>query len=77
MEESLGVELFICKGCYIELSLVGSYFIEYSKIIFGDLEVLKCNIVLIYDGIECELIIVVNNIIFGDLLVVFIRDFER
>ncbi|MCZ5119445.1 LysR family transcriptional regulator [Escherichia coli] len=30
-EESLGVELFIRKGRYIELSPAGSYFIEHSK----------------------------------------------
>lgn len=32
---------------------------------------------LIHDGIERELTIAVNNIIPGDLLVAFIRDFER
>ncbi len=32
---------------------------------------------LIHDGIERELTIAVNNIIHGDLLVAFIRDFER
>lgn len=73
----MGVELFICKGRYIELLLAGSYFIEHSKTIFGDLEALKRNTVLIYDGIERELTIAVNNIIFGDLLVAFIWDFER
>ena len=76
-EESLGVELFIRKGRYIELSPAGSYFIEHSKTILGDLEALKRNTVLIHDGIERELTIAVNNIIPGDLLVAFIRDFER
>ena len=76
-EESLGVELFIRKGRYIELSPAGSYFIEHSKTILGDLEALKRNTVLIHDGIERELTIAVNNIIPGDLLVAFIRDFEN
>ena len=76
-EETLGVELFIRKGRYIELSPAGSYFIEHSKNILRDLDALKRNTVLIHDGIERELTIAVNNIIPGDLLVAFIRDFER
>ncbi|ENE4572000.1 LysR family transcriptional regulator, partial [Escherichia coli] len=76
-EETLGVELFIRKGRYIELSPAGSYFIEHSKNILRDLDALKRNTVLIHDGIERELTIAVNNIIPGDFLVSFIQDFER
>ena len=65
-EETLGVELFIRKGRYIELSPAGSYFIEHSKNILRDLDALKRNTVLIHDGIERELTIAVNNIIPGD-----------
>ncbi|HCN6876829.1 TPA: LysR family transcriptional regulator, partial [Escherichia coli] len=46
-EETLGVELFIRKGRYIELSPAGSYFIEHSKNILRDLDALKRNTVLI------------------------------
>ncbi len=56
-EESLGVELFIRKGRYIELSPAGSYFIEHSKTILGDLEALKRNTVLIH-GNDSNLLIV-------------------
>ena len=76
-EESLGVALFMRKGRYIELTPAGSYFIQHSKTILGDMEALKRNTVLIHDGIERELTIAVNNIIPGALLVAFIRDFER
>ncbi|MFQ8717457.1 MAG: LysR family transcriptional regulator [Enterobacter hormaechei] len=76
-EESLALNCSFVSGRYIELSPAGSYFIEHSKTILGDLEALKRNTVLIHDGIERELTIAVNNIIPGDLLVAFIRDFER
>ena len=76
-EESIGAELFIRKGRYIELTPAGSYFIEHSKTILGDLDALKRNTVLIHDGIEKELSVAVNNIIPTATLVEFIRDFER
>ncbi|RJT22369.1 LysR substrate-binding domain-containing protein [Buttiauxella izardii] len=76
-EESIGAELFIRKGRYIELTPAGNYFIEHSKTILGDLDALKRNTVLIHDGVERELTIAVNNIIPTATLVEFIRDFER
>lgn len=76
-EESLGVVLFTRKGRYIEITPAGSYFIEHSKTILGDMEALKRNTVLIHDGVERELTIAVNNIIPSSLLVDFIRDFEH
>lgn len=76
-EESIGAELFIRKGRYIELTPAGNYFIQHSKTILGDLDALKRNTVLIHDGIERELIVAVNNIIPSAMLVAFIRDFER
>ena len=76
-EESLGVVLFTRKGRYIEITPAGSYFIEHSKTILGDMEALKRNTVLIHDGVERELTIAVNNIIPSSLLVDFIRNFEH
>ncbi len=76
-EESIGAELFIRKGRYIELTPAGNYFIQHSKTILGDLDALKRNTVLIHDGIERELTVAVNNIIPTATLVAFIRDFEH
>jgi DNA-binding transcriptional LysR family regulator len=76
-EETIGAELFIRKGRYIELTSAGEYFIQHSKNILNDLEALKRNTVLIHDGIEQELVIAANNIIPAPVLVDFICDFER
>lgn len=76
-EETIGAELFIRKGRYIELTSAGEYFIQHSKNILNDLEALKRNTVLIHDGIEQELVIAANNIIPASVLVDFICDFER
>ncbi|MET4874251.1 LysR family transcriptional regulator [Escherichia coli] len=71
-EETLGVELFIRKGRYIELS-PASTSSNIAKISAAILDALKRNTVLIN---ERELTIAVNNIIPGDFLVSFIQDFE-
>lgn len=76
-EEALGAELFIRKGRYIELTPAGSYFIEHSKTILGDMDALRRNTVLIHDGIEREITLAVNNIIPSVVLAEFIRDFEQ
>lgn len=77
LEESFGVELFLRKGRYIELTPAGKYFIEHSKTILNDLEVLRRNTVLIHGGVEQELIIAVNNIIPRSAIIEFICDFEQ
>lgn len=77
LEESIGVELFIRKGRYIELTPAGEYFIQHSKTILSDMDALRRNTTLIHEGVEQELTIAVNNIIPLDVMVDFIADFER
>ncbi len=38
LEEQLGVDLFIRKGSYIELTPAGEYFVGHSKSVLDDLE---------------------------------------
>jgi len=77
LEESLGVTLFTRKGCYIELTHTGEYFINHSKAILEDLEALKRNVALVHSGVEPEFTIAVNNIVPQEAIVEFVCDFER
>ncbi|WP_127959626.1 LysR substrate-binding domain-containing protein [Serratia microhaemolytica] len=77
LEESCGVELFLRKGRYIELTPAGEYFIEHSKTILNDLDALRRNTTLIHSGVEQELTIAVNNIVPTAAIVEFICDFEQ
>jgi len=77
LEETLGVKLFTRKGCYIQLTQAGEYFIGHSKTILDDLDALKRNVALVDSGVEPEFTIAVNNIVPNDALVQFVCDFER
>ncbi|PHI29318.1 LysR substrate-binding domain-containing protein [Budvicia aquatica] len=77
LEETFGVELFIRKGRYIELTPAGEYFIHHSKTILDDLDALKRNTALVYEGVERELTVAVNNIVAPAALVEFIAAFDR
>lgn len=77
LEESLGIELFIRKGRYLELTPSGEYFIQHSVTLLHDIEALKRNTTLIYSGVEKELTVAVNNIIPHDAIVQFIVEFSR
>ena len=77
LEESLGIELFLRKGRYLELTASGEYFIQHSITILHDIDALKRNTTLIYTGVEQELTVAVNNIIPRSAVVQFIIDFER
>jgi len=77
LEETLGVQLFTRKGCYIELTHTGEYFINHSKAILDDLEALKRNVALVHSGVEPEFTIAVNNIVPREVIVDFVCEFER
>jgi DNA-binding transcriptional LysR family regulator len=77
LEESLGIELFLRKGRYLELTPSGEYFIQHSVPLLHDIEALKRNTTLIYTGVEKELTVAVNNIIPRSAVVQFIVEFER
>lgn len=77
LEESFGIELFIRKGRYIELTPAGEYFIHHSKTILDDLDALKRNTALVHEGVERELTVAVNNIVAPGALVEFISEFEQ
>ena len=77
LEESLGIELFVRKGRYLELTASGEYFIQHSVTILHDIDALKRNTTLIYTGVEQELTVAVNNIIPRGAIVQFIVEFER
>ncbi|MFV8981812.1 LysR substrate-binding domain-containing protein [Serratia fonticola] len=77
LEESFGVELFLRKGRYIELTPAGEYFIQHSKTILNDLDALRRNTALIHSGVEQELTIAVNNIIPRSAIVEFVCAFEQ
>nr|WP_232785345.1 MULTISPECIES: LysR substrate-binding domain-containing protein [unclassified Serratia (in: enterobacteria)] len=76
LEESFGVELFLRKGRYIELTPAGEYFVQHSKTILNDLDALRRNTALIHSGVEQELTIAVNNIIPRSAIVEFVCAFE-
>ncbi|RFU45319.1 LysR family transcriptional regulator [Paraburkholderia sp. DHOC27] len=77
IEEAFGVELFTRKGCYIELTSAGEYFISYSKAILDDFDTLRRNVQIVHEGGERELKIAVNNIVPQSAITDFIMDFER
>lgn len=77
LEESFGVELFLRKGRYIELTPAGEYFVQHSKTILNDLDALRRNTALIHSGVEQELTIAVNNIIPRSAIVEFVCAFEQ
>lgn len=77
VEERLGLELFIRKGRYLELTDCGEYFIQHSVPVLRDIEALKRNTLLIYTGVEQSLTVAVNNIIPRQAIVQFMVDFER
>ena len=77
LEESLGLELFLRKGRYLELTPSGEYFIQHSVPLLHDIEALKRNTTLIYTGVERELTVAVNNIIPRAAVVQFIGKFEQ
>jgi DNA-binding transcriptional LysR family regulator len=77
LEEAFGVQLFTRKGCYIELTSAGEYFISYSKAILDDLDALKRNVQIVHEGGERELKIAVNNIVPQSVMADFICDFEH
>lgn len=77
LEEAFGVQLFSRKGCYIELTSAGEYFISYSKNILDDFDALRRNVQIVHEGVEMELKIAVNNIVPQAAIVDFICDFEK
>lgn len=77
LEESFGIELFIRKGRYLELTPAGEYFIQHSKTILSDMDALRRNTTLIYEGVEQSLTVAVNNIIPQSVTVEFVSEFER
>ena len=77
LEETFGVRLFTRKGCYIELTSAGEYFIYHSKSILDDLEALKRNVAIVHGGVERELTVAVNNIVPQEAIVSFISAFEE
>jgi DNA-binding transcriptional LysR family regulator len=77
LEEAFGVQLFSRKGCYIELTSAGEYFISYSKSILDDFDALKRNVQMVHEGGERELKVAVNNIVPQSAMTDFICDFER
>jgi DNA-binding transcriptional LysR family regulator len=77
LEETLGVQLFTRKGCYIQLTTAGEYFISHSKAILDDLEALKRNVALVGNGVQPEFTIAVNNIVPHEAIVQFVCDFEQ
>jgi len=77
LEETFGVQLFARKGCYIQLTSAGEYFIHHSKSILDDLEALKRNVAIVDAGVESELTVAVNNIVPQDELIDFICTFEE
>ncbi|KPC50247.1 LysR substrate-binding domain-containing protein [Amantichitinum ursilacus] len=76
LEEQLGVDLFVRKGSYIELTPAGEYFVGHSKSVLDDLEALKRNTALVHEGIERELKIAANNIVPQAVLINMICQFE-
>jgi DNA-binding transcriptional LysR family regulator len=77
IEEAFGVQLFTRKGCYIELTSAGEYFISYSKAILDDFDTLRRNVQIVHEGGEREVKIAVNNIIPQAAITDFISEFER
>jgi DNA-binding transcriptional LysR family regulator len=77
LEEAFGVQLFLRKGCYIELTSAGEYFISYSKAILDDFDTLKRNVQMVHEGGERELKVAVNNIVPQAVMADFICDFEH
>lgn len=77
LEETFGVRLFTRKGCYIELTSAGEYFIHHSKSILDDLDALKRNVAIVHGGVERELRVAVNNIVPQEAMISFISAFEE
>ena len=79
LEETMGVLLFERQGRNIILTAAGEYFINHSKSILDEFDALKRNTVLVHEGIERELSIVVNNLApraaIADFAVAFEREF--
>ena len=71
LEEALNATLFSRRGCYIQLTPAGEYFVEHSKSVLDEIEALKRNTRLVHEGIEREITIAVNNIIPQAVLVQF------
>jgi DNA-binding transcriptional LysR family regulator len=77
LEETFGAKLFMRKGCYIQLTSAGEYFIHHSKAILDDLEALKRNVAIVDAGVENEVRVAVNNIVPQGALIDFVEAFEQ
>jgi len=67
--------LFTRKGRYIELTPAGEYFVQHSKSIADDIDALRRNTALVYDGVEREVTVAFNNIVPQYVLADFAADF--